>query len=944
MKKAIVCAVMVIGALQAQVPVTNGLKFQVDASIPDSVITNTAGQVSEWRNLVDVSKSATQSTVSARPLYSATALMGKPGLVFSNALSQFLATGNIVCYSNHTIFVVAAVAIDGVDILGSGGTGVGDILMMRYLGKYRGHLWQTGAGGSVDSTSVPGGSGPIVYEQTANNTSLRILRNGTLDNTLGLAGTPSLALKQVRIGTRSNNSYLLGTVSEVLVYDRMLDETERKSVESYLMQKWLWVPPVNAGLMIHLDAEHPETIVKDGSGRVSSWKSDGLYSEVIQANLFQRPVYVTNVYNGRGAVRFARSETNCLIAATGFASYSNHTIVAMVRPMERNLFCDIIGSGGTGAGQILLSDSGGVLTGYYNGIGTFPETPPRPKNIYARPSILVQRYNGQTLELFNGITPSGSTNITLSTATLGGFSVGWRCSGGNGFGGDMMEIMLYNRPLTDAELLQLQGYLTDKWVPAELGEPPVMTGLHVRMDASAANSVITNSIGRVTEWKDLLAFAGSATTATETKRPFYRSSILNGRPAVRFNSMNREVLATHGTGVSYSNHTVFVVAQPTFHRGMDFVGNGGVPANGGFLLYWFSGALRGHYWNGSGVGGAVDSTNPDYSLRPQVVCQRVDDSALTIYRNGVLSGSLAVPTAPGINAKDLVLGCRAENESGPTFFDGELGEVLVYNRALSDAERLQVEAYLQTKWFVVSETSGVPVKQGLKLAADASRFDQLETNQTGRLAFIRDLSGNNNNLLMNNANVMPGYSRNSLRGRPAFVFGGTNWMVSDSVFNYSNHTVFVVARTSSKNVDLLGSGGTDSGNILLHVVSGSGIFRGHYWNAGSVLYSVDSSELASDGIPRIYSQRMDDATLTIYRNGISAVTKAKATETAALPLRRVIAGGRFTGSSTENLKGEIAEILVYDRALSTVERMQVETYLYDKWLTPLQKPTLIRLW
>lgn len=61
------------------------------------------------------------------------------------------------------------------------------------------------------------------------------------------------------------------------------------------------------------------------------------------------------------------------------------------------------------------------------------------------------------------------------------------------------------------------------------------------------------------------------------------------------------------------------------------------------------------------------------------------------------------PAFGHVKQMDLLIGMQTENGSYP--FTGRIGEIIVYNGNLTEAERDQVEAYLKQKW--VPKTKGV---------------------------------------------------------------------------------------------------------------------------------------------------------------------------------------------------------------------------------------------
>jgi hypothetical protein len=80
-------------------------------------------------------------------------------------------------------------------------------------------------------------------------------------------------------------------------------------------------------------------------------------------------------------------------------------------------------------------------------------------------------------------------------------------------------------------------------------------------------------------------------------------------------------------------------------------------------------------------------------------------TAIKGYVNGALESSITYP----LNTvdKEVEIGIRTANSKGEnaTASDGDFGELLIYNRALDDTERQQVEQYLSVKWFGVKPLS-----------------------------------------------------------------------------------------------------------------------------------------------------------------------------------------------------------------------------------------------
>lgn len=379
-------------------------------------------------------------------------------------------------------------------------------------------------------------------------------------------------------------------------------------------------------------------------------------------------------------------------------------------------------------------------------------------------------------------------------------------------------------------------------------------------------------------------------------------------------------------------------------RGNDIVGARAASA-GGFALNLRNGLMTGSYWITNDPPAAATGLAP-FTFSPTLFGQRLDDTGLALFRNGIPDGSAAFSGRTNALV-GVSVGYRSEWVSPYYGFIGEISEVLIYDRALSAEERMQVETHLTNKWFTVPAADGLPVTRDLKFRVDASDASSVVTTALGRVSRWSGKGPTEYSARQTLAERQPAYKPDGLRWRPSLSFNGTNVLsMPVNAINYSNHTVFVVAQAAetSGSRDFLGSGGTGPGYILL--MNNINKYRGHYWasddSAGSFwLDSVSPAVLT----PVIYGQTLSDTGFRIYRNG--ALDNER---TAGLlytnVLRGVTLGYRYhagVGNFGSAFKGELSEVLIYDRALTDEERQAVEAYLYEKWLKD-RRGTLIRMW
>jgi len=320
------------------------------------------------------------------------------------------------------------------------------------------------------------------------------------------------------------------------------------------------------------------------------------------------------------------------------------------------------------------------------------------------------------------------------------------------------------------------------------------------------------------------------------------------------------------------------------------------------------------------------------TFAPTLYELRLDDAGLELFRNGVSDGSTPVGARTNI-LNGVSLGYRNEGVINYYGFIGQVAEVLIYDRALSADERVQVESHLTNKWYSAA-AAAVPVTRNLKFWVDASVTSSIVT-AAGKVAIWKGQSESGYYVKQDNATMQPTYNPQGIKWHPSLSFNGTNVMsLPFTAINYSNHTVFVVAQAAEVVAasDFLSGGGAavgGSGELLL--MNYQNKFRGHYMPSTTpASWTTLDSSSAAVVKPVIYEQRLDNANLKIYRNGQLDGTSA-AISFYTNVLRTVCLGSRSTGGGT-NFKGEMSEVLVYDCALTDAERQQVEAYLYAKWL------------
>jgi hypothetical protein len=217
----------------------------------------------------------------------------------------------------------------------------------------------------------------------------------------------------------------------------------------------LFLPPPTAisGCVMWLDAEFSEFQL-DGSNGVVQWKGIGSGPTAAQTVAANRPLYVTNVMNGKPAVRFDGSNDSLTLGNLGYLAPSGATIVMKVRVLDAdyNIFSTLNNTacrwndGGRNAnfGVFTTTVQANMAPGLMENNGTYTMAI-RASAAYG----LEIRQNSVRLDYKStGFTYTGGDTYILGSAP-----------GGSGaMNGDIHSFAFFNRVLSDKELRTVEEY------------------------------------------------------------------------------------------------------------------------------------------------------------------------------------------------------------------------------------------------------------------------------------------------------------------------------------------------------------------------------------------------------------------------------------------------------------------------------------------------------
>lgn len=206
----------------------------------------------------------------------------------------------------------------------------------------------------------------------------------------------------------------------------------------------------------------------------------------------------------------------------------------------------------------------------------------------------------------------------------------------------------------------------------------------------------------VTNWPDQSGLSNNM-VQSGTESPIFVTNIVNGKSIVRFNhTLSQWMVSTNNIGLSGDfSSTIFLVMSPASStRSECYIGFGVSGGDSDFCLLG-STINSGKYSMAFGGGDFYNDTTSTTATFHLICVKKssgAENTTTFIYKNGVVgSDNGGSDTAtPNLTAAPAVIG-RLVNV-GTLYSDMDLAEVVVYDTALSDSNRILVQNYLASKY------------------------------------------------------------------------------------------------------------------------------------------------------------------------------------------------------------------------------------------------------
>ena len=235
--------------------------------------------------------------------------------------------------------------------------------------------------------------------------------------------------------------------------------------------------------------------------------------------------------------------------------------------------------------------------------------------------------------------------------------------------------------------------------------PSTLSGLAMWLNAGSGVATATGNY--VTSWNDQSNNGNNVIQNSQFNQPLLIPGALNGNPVVRFDGNNDYLDGGSGVGnIQSSGASLFIVGKSNTSQGA-FISKslyGGAPlrysilyeAGNNFGFLYLDNATRTMWFPSVSSGQS--------NLMTMIVDSTSTSPSNTVFINSISKGVTSITSNYSMISPYNFLVGAYNNDSGVVppiggyFLNGDIAEIIMYNRALSDTERQQVETYLNAKY------------------------------------------------------------------------------------------------------------------------------------------------------------------------------------------------------------------------------------------------------
>jgi len=641
----------------------------------EGVTTDTNGNVSQWQDQAPGAHVAAQTTVTNEPQIVTDTNTGEPTLLFNG--NQWLSsTDQISANQDVTIVTVSEATTTGTQM-----ESVALGLNPSIPSSMRGYGYQSSQAlfdtydYYVQAGAQPPAGQPVVTTMTysRNTGDTEFYAYGASNGSENIGGNDLTS--GFTIGEAGwNGGYWSGSIAEVLVYSSVLTDNERNQVEGYLADKY-GIYSANATWLL-------------------------AYSTDVQA-LIATNQWTENQTNGY-VTAYTPVISSATTATGAVGAAFSYTIAASNTPTSFNA---------TGLpGGLSIDTSTGIISGTPTVTGTSSVTITATNAVGTGTASLTLTISPSAPVIISATTATGITSTTFSYTIVASSSpTSYNATGlPTGLSVDTGTGVISGTPTTTGtSTVTISATNAEGTGTANLTlqiEPvlPVTSGLTAWF--SADYGVIQNSGTQVVNtWQDRSSNSNDVTQTTSGMQPTLVTDPGTGRSAINFNGS--QIFTNSNSFSSVNDVTIFTVVstsgQPSTTEGQLVMGTLGAGAKARALSYNNSGEQLLNLGGGPTFGSTVSVTGGTVSLPVELNINAVTYSSSTgtanFYINGIANGTGTA--SAGEVTTGLKIGSNGYNDN----WNGNIAEMVIYNRVLSSTELQQVESYLAVKYTPIAQ-------------------------------------------------------------------------------------------------------------------------------------------------------------------------------------------------------------------------------------------------
>lgn len=747
---------------------------------------------------------------------------------------------------------------------------------------------------------------------------------------------------------------------------------------------------ISGGLALWLDAADSSTLFQNSdcvTGAVTTsgsvigcWKDkspSGFNATAVGTN---RPTYQTNSFNGKAVIRFDGSND-----ALDFTSIGNIRTVFIVNKSNATTYQPLLGA--TSTTDWFTNDTSLLGAG--------------SSNFLQNGNWRVNR-SSITQPLLTTQTGQYSLYSVVSTGNVSADHISSdRKQAGRFFKGDYVEVIVYNRALSSAEVINVENYLYYKWFSAAPAPLTNLTLSSTFTNVSTTTPTLSWTHSSASDFNHYEVALGKSVGSNDTAgwfnngvsnqynfsgaalqecTPYYISARAVDNSGFIGDSVSSLAFKYDGTSPSTPASLVFSgqassSTSPTLTWGASSDSCGGITyevslgtsAGAGDIHSWLNiGNVNSYQFRGLSLSSA---TNYYMNLRAKDQAGNLSSviSSIAFQIQSCVATDITKPVAPSgmtlagqpnlssspqasftggsdtcafshheiaigttTSSSDVVNWKNIGTNSAYKFtsITPELSRGVNYYVNVRSVDLAgNISTILSSSAFSLTGPGAVS-PTGLEIWADTSDTNGVysdslcsspQVTNNGQVGCLKDFSGNGNNLTTSNTANSGHLLTNAFNGGKSVYFNGA----SNEFLNFKTRltnirTVFWVLKEDGSNL----------GNTAFLLGDSVGTTTDYARaSTGGPIFNATTSSASVRGGSLHLNKKVIDGTLTnvpITESLLSLVTTANTTADSFSRDRVSCCGGRTFG-------GQLAELIIYNRALSAGEVSNIEDYLMAKW-------------